>query len=407
MWRAHSAAIDRPDSGHAQRSARRYAVDCHGSRRPRSTGGHKDVLEQVRKAGLVKVRVDNELYDIEQVPELAVRKKHTIDAIVDKIIVRPGSTTRLADSVRLALSLANGLVTISSVSAEQAKASVDSGQQADWHERLFSTLYACANCGVSYEELEPRTFSFNSPYGACPTCQGMGTQPQFDPESIVVDWERSPSDGAILPWQTSPAKTKRALRGVFEKLLSDVGGEWDKPLSSLKAPARKQLINGSSKGEGGGRGIIGHLQQLFDTATAKEDSSTLEWLDNYRQALPCPDCGGSRLRREAMSVTVDDLNIYQLCCKSVTEVRAWLDGFVPDVGQAPIVAPIVKPIRHRLEFLDKVGLGYLTLERGVIRSAAESFSACAWPPVSAVVWLAFVMCWMNHRSACISATMIV
>ena len=327
-------------------------------------GGHKDVLEQVRKAGLVKVRVDNELYDIEQVPELAVRKKHTIDAIVDKIIVRPGSTTRLADSVRLALSLANGLVTISSVSAEQAKASVESGQQADWHERLFSTLYACANCGVSYEELEPRTFSFNSPYGACPTCQGMGTQPQFDPESIVVDWDRSPSDGGLLPWQTAPTKTKRALRGVFEKLLGDAGSTWDKPLSSLKTTARKQLINGTAKGEGSSGGIVGHLQQLFDTATAKEDASTLEWLENYRQALACPDCGGSRLRREAMSVTVDGLNIYQLCCKSVTDVRAWLDGFVPNAAQAPIVTPIVKPIRHRLEFLDKVGLGYLTLERG-------------------------------------------
>ncbi len=327
-------------------------------------GGHKDVLEQIRKAGLVKVRVDDELYDVEQVPELAVRKKHTIDAIVDKIIVRPGSTSRLADSVRLALSLAGGLVTVSSTSAEQAKAAAASGQEAQWHERLFSTLYACAKCGVSYEELEPRTFSFNSPYGACPTCQGMGTQPQFDPESIVVDWDRSPSDGALLPWQTAPAKTKRSLRGLFEKLLHDVGGAWDKPLSVLKAAARKQLVSGSTKGDAGGRGIIGQLQHLYDAALSREDASTLDWLESFRQALPCPDCGGSRLRREALSVTVDGLNIFQLCSQSVIDIRAWLEAYRPDVGHEPIVTPILKPIRHRLEFLDKVGLGYLTLERG-------------------------------------------
>ena len=327
-------------------------------------GGHKDVLEQVRKAGLVKVRVDGEEFDIEQVPELAVRKKHTIDAVVDKIIVRPGSATRLADSLRLALSLAGGLVTVSSVSAEQVKAATEMGKDADWQERLFSTLYSCVNCGVSYEEIEPRTFSFNSPYGACPTCQGMGTQPQFDPESIVVDWDRSPSEGALLPWQTAPAKAKRSLRGVLEKLLHDVGASWDEPLSQLKTAARKELISGSSKGAGKGGGIIGHLQQLFDTATAREQSTTIDWLANYRQALPCPDCHGSRLRREAMSVTVDEHNIFQLCSKSVAELRVWLDGYLPDAGRAPIVAPIAKPIRHRLEFLDKVGLGYLTLERG-------------------------------------------
>ncbi len=271
-------------------------------------GGHKDVLEQVRKAGLVKVRVDEQLYDIEQVPELAVRKKHTIDAIVDKIIIRPGSMTRMADSLRLALSLAGGLVTVSTVSAEDAKASTEGGQQANWDERLFSTLYACANCGISYEEVEPRTFSFNSPYGACPACQGMGTQPQFDPESIIVDWDRSPADGGLLPWQTAPTKMKRALRGVFEKLLNDVDANWDAPLSKLKAAARRQLISGAGKGESGGRGIIGHLQHLFTTAADKEDTATLEWLENYRQALPCLTvtarvCVGKPCRSRSMVTT--------------------------------------------------------------------------------------------------------
>lgn len=138
----------------------------------------------------------------------------------------------------------------------------------------------------------------------------------------------------------------------------------DQSLSSLKAAARKQLLSGAGKGATASAGIIGHLQQLFDTAMAREDTAALDWLENFRQALPCQDCGGSRLRREAMSVTVAEHNIYQLCCKSVSEVRIWLDAYQPDASRAPIVEPIIKPIRHRLEFLDKVGLGYLTLERG-------------------------------------------
>lgn len=346
-------------------------------------GGHRDVLDNVRKAGLVKVRVDGQMCDIENVPELAVRKKHAIDAIVDKIVIRENSSSRLADSIRLALSLADGLVSVSSLlsSTDDVLRSADEA----WEERLFSTRYACAHCGVSYEELEPRTFSFNSPYGACPDCHGMGTQPQFDQESFVIDWDRAPAKGAILPWASAPTKIKRSLRSTLEKLLADVGAEWDQPLSLLKPTARRRLLIGDKptgkpiakatplwQSDSAGRsanastagGILAQLVALFDAATTREDNVVLEWLESFRQALPCPACNGSRLRREALSVTVDGHNIFGLCSKSVSEALVWLDNYRPNPAQSQVAAPILKPINHRLNFLVKVGLGYLTLERG-------------------------------------------
>ena len=314
-------------------------------------GGHRDVFTAIRKAGLLKARVDGQLFDIESVPELAVRKKHSIEAVVDKIIIREGSSTRLADSIRLALTLADGLVSVSTLNSDAVK---QEGDAHNWDERLFSTRYACANCGVSYEELEPRTFSFNSPYGACAACQGMGTQPQFDAESIVVDWQRAPAQGAVLPWLTAPAKVKRGLRKTVETLLAEFGGDWDQPLSILKPTMRRKLL----------QGLIEDLKSLLSTAEAREDQTLTDWLSAFRQSLPCPTCEGSRLRREALSVTVDQHNIHEICSKSVHEALIWMEGYRPDANQLQIAQPILKPMLHRLRFLAKVGVGYLTLARG-------------------------------------------
>ncbi|MGN6137110.1 MAG: excinuclease ABC subunit UvrA [Aureliella sp.] len=314
-------------------------------------GGHRDVFIAIRKAGLLKVRVDGTLYDIEAVPELAVRKKHSIEAVVDKIVLREGSSSRLAESIRLALRLADGLV---SVSAQSGSAAGSESAKGVWDERLFSTQYACANCGVSYEELEPRTFSFNSPYGACPVCQGMGTQLQFDPDGLIADWQKSPAKGAIAPWQTAPAKLKRQLRAALEPALEEAGGQWDEPLSKLKAAARRKLVGL----------LVDQLSSILAVAEAREDESMLEWLAGFRLALPCPACQGSRLRPEALSVTVDGHNIHQLCSKSVQEALVWMEGYRPEAANLRVAEPILKPILHRLRFLDKVGVGYLTLERG-------------------------------------------
>ena len=163
-------------------------------------GAHRDELQQVRKAGLVRVRVDGELYEIDSVPELEVRKNHTIEAIVDKLVIRAGVSERLAASLQVALRLGNGLVSISYQPDTLERAHDD-----HWKEEQFSTKYACSNCGVSYEEVEPRTFSFNSPYGACPTCEGVGALQQFDPAMLVPDWNISAADGAFAVWSAADA----------------------------------------------------------------------------------------------------------------------------------------------------------------------------------------------------------
>ncbi|MCI0358868.1 MAG: hypothetical protein L0211_10350, partial [Planctomycetaceae bacterium] len=166
-------------------------------------GQHQEVFDAIRKAGQVRVRVNGTVYDLDAAGPLDGRKAHTIEAIVDRIIIRPGSRSRLAESIQLAVKQSEGIVVacyLDPASEEKAKAA-GNGSEKFWTDRLFSTLYACPNCQISIEEIEPRTFSFNSPYGACPRCEGLGHRLQFDPELVVPDMSRSVADGAIAPWR--------------------------------------------------------------------------------------------------------------------------------------------------------------------------------------------------------------
>ncbi len=310
-------------------------------------GAHRDELNAIRKAGLVKVRVDGEQYEIENVPELEVRKNHTIEAIVDKLVIRAGVESRLAESLRVALRLADGLVSASYLDSS-------SGSEV-WHELLFSTKYACPNCGVNYAEVEPRTFSFNSPYGACPQCDGVGQQNQFDAELIVRDWSKSPAGGAIIPWTGAETAVKRRLRKPFEALLVSLGGAWDSPLSILKPAAQRKFTTG----------LIEQLTELYDRTT-EEDR---RWLEPYQQSLACPSCGGSRLRKEALAVRLGGKSIFEICSISISELEAWFAGLVFGPDQQLVATPILSDVLHRVRFLNKVGLGYLTLSR-----AADSLS---------------------------------
>jgi len=310
-------------------------------------GGHRDALNAIRKAGLVKVRVDGEQYEIENVPELEVRKNHTVEAIVDKLVIRPGVEARLTDSLQVALRLADGLV---SASYLEPSAGSDT-----WTEVLFSTKYACPNCGVSYAEVEPRTFSFNSPYGACPECDGVGRQNQFDADLIVRDWSKSPASGAILPWSAAETTLKRRLRKRFEELVVAHGGQWDEPLAIMK-PATQRKFSSA---------LVTLLSELCE-ALPEDDR---KWLEPYQQALACPGCGGSRLRKEALAIRLAGKSIFEICSISISELESWFTSleFRPD--QQLVAAPILSDVQHRLQFLNKVGLGYLTLSR-----AADSLS---------------------------------
>ncbi|WP_237607391.1 excinuclease ABC subunit UvrA [Roseimaritima sediminicola] len=310
-------------------------------------GKHEDVFQEIRKAGLVRVRVDGELYPIEEVPALAPRRNHTIEAVVDRIVMREEVRGRLDDSVRLALRFGDGLV----VAVTQQPG------QSEWHERLISSAYACPDCGISYPELEPRTFSFNSPYGACPRCDGMGVLEGFDPKRII-DFNRSPDEGALLAYTSATKAVVRKMRSAVEPFLKSLGWDWSRSLKKLKAAERTRLLHGDD--EAGFAGLMGLLEQEWQTTRSERRAEELEWL---QAAVTCPDCHGGRLRAEALSVTVGDTNIAQLTAMPISAAVKWFEDLRLDQTSERIAKPIREEVGKRLRFLELVGVQYLSLDR--------------------------------------------
>ena len=228
-------------------------------------GQHKDVLEAVRKAGFVRVRVDGEVYDLDQVPELVRQRNHDIEAVVDRVLVREGIRARLAESIRLAVKYGEGVVLVTFLD-QSAGAEV-------WRDQLFSTQYACPHCRISYEELEPRTFSFNSPHGACPACDGLGQRVEFDPELVVPDRELSLAAGAVVPWRGSTAAQQKRYRALLRPLLSALKLRWDTPLSRLHDTAWQRLLREDSSEQ---PGLLSVLEQEFESTT--HDAFAIGWI---------------------------------------------------------------------------------------------------------------------------------
>jgi len=318
-------------------------------------GQHKDVLSAVRKAGFVRVRIDGQIVDVEHPPELVRQKTHHIEAVVDRVVIRESVRNRLAESINLAIRHGDGLV----LATYEEKTPAES----IWHDELFSTQYACPNCKISYEELEPRTFSFNSPYGACPECEGLGAREAFDPELVVPDAELSLSAGAIVPWKGATATTLRKLKSQLREFTSKAGLRWNTPLSNLKPKAYRQLLDGDGKQFAG---VLAMLEKEFDATTS---DTKRQRLATFRGKIVCAQCGGSRLRAEARSVQIGDRAIHEITAMTVAEAGAFFDRLEfdtvtwIDTDDRPIAQPITSEIGTRLAFLNKVGLDYLTLDR--------------------------------------------
>lgn len=202
-------------------------------------GEHKDALAAIRKAGFLRARINGQVVDLDESPELARQKVHHIDAVIDRVVIREGVRSRLAESIKQALKYGNGLV----VASYEKKA----GAKVAWHDVLFSTHFACPNCQISFEELEPRTFSFNSPYGACPECEGLGARVTFDPELVIPDAGFSLAAGAIAAWKGATAAAERKRRTQLGPLMTAAGFRWNTPLDQLKPKTRQQLLYGSGK----------------------------------------------------------------------------------------------------------------------------------------------------------------
>ncbi len=319
-------------------------------------GAHKEVFEGIRRAGLVRARVDGLVCDLEEVPNLVPQKLHHIDAVVDRIIIRPGIDSRLADSIRLAVQHGDGLMVIC-YHDEPAGDDAQAKESGTWRDEIFSTRYACPNCDVSYEELEPRTFSFNSPYGACPICGGLGSCEEFDPELVVPDRDLSLADGAIAPWKVLTPATLRKHQDSAESYLAAAKATAQTPLSEIPDHVLQELLYGDEKKF---LGILMMLEKEFATTTHR---ARLAKLEQFRGKVVCQSCAGTRLRREARSVRLAGKAIYEITRLSVDEARQFFGALSFDASRAPVGEPLVAEIGHRLEFLQKVGIGYLTLDR--------------------------------------------
>ena len=325
-------------------------------------GRHEKVLERARRAGYVRVRVDGNPYDLtEEEIELDKNIKHSIEIIVDRLVVREGMDRRLADSLENALELAEGLAQIQVVGGELIQ---------------FSQNFACPDCGISIPEIEPRSFSFNNPFGACPSCAGIGYKMEFDPELMIPDKNKSINDGAIavLGWQScmkDGSWTNATLVGFARKF----GFSLDTPWKDLPEKAKDILLNGSPeefeiqyKSQSSVSKVAYRItfEGLMENTYRRYKETGERMRQEYEQFMrisPCKVCGGKRLKKESLAVTVGGRNIYDVTCLSVRDLLSFVKDLELTPQQQMIGEQILKEIRSRVSFLSNVGLDYLSLSR--------------------------------------------
>ncbi len=324
-------------------------------------GEHAKVFEDAKRSGYVRARVDGSLYELDEEIKLEKNKKHSIEIIVDRLIIRPDIRQRLTDSVETAAKLSGGQVIVNLLREEK--------------DLSFSQNYACEDCGISMEELTPRMFSFNNPFGACPTCTGLGNQLKADPALMIQDGGKSILDGAIQASGWNNIRGDGISRMYFDALSKKYKFSLTEPWNSLSDEAKNIILYGT-KGEtlelhydqprGKGvlkqafEGICNNIERRYKET--QSDASRKE-LEELMSECPCPDCQGRRLRKESLAVTVGEKNIYEFTTLSVEDALIWMDGLTLTEQQMLIADRILKEIRSRLGFLKSVGLGYLTLAR--------------------------------------------
>jgi excinuclease ABC subunit A len=320
-------------------------------------GEYRKELKKLQSNGFVRVRIDGQMQELSESIELDKKKTHTIEVVVDRLVIKEGIKGRLADSLETALRLADGIVRVEVV---------DGGSQ------LFSEKHACVECGVSYPEITPRMFSFNNPYGACPDCSGLGTRMYFDPELVVPNPSLSLREGAIAPWESRMGFYYLQL---LEALSDHYRFDINTPFVRLPEKVQHALLYGSGEekvrfffDQGGRRhfyskvfeGVIPNLERRY----RETDSDMVrENLERYMNVMPCPTCNGARLRKESLFVRVGGKNISEVCALSILEAEDFFANLRLADKEAEIARRVLKEIRDRLSFLAHVGLDYLSLDR--------------------------------------------
>ena len=324
-------------------------------------GEHLKVFEDARRGGYARVRCDGILYDLTEQIALDKNRKHTIEVVIDRLVIREGLTRRLTDSVETAASLSGGLVQISCV---------DTGE-----ELSFSQNYACEDCGVSMPELSPRMFSFNNPFGACPHCSGLGTQIAADPDMIIPDRSMSILGGGIQASGWNTVRDDSIARMYFEALAKKYRFSLTQPISELPEDGLHAILYGTGEEKltmyyerGNGRGTLeqpfeGILPNLERRMSQTQSDAMRKELETCMTMVPCPVCHGERLSETSRAVTVGGLRIHEFCALPVSDALQFVNELKPEGSAAVIAAPILKEIRARLGFLQSVGLQYLTLGR--------------------------------------------
>ena len=324
-------------------------------------GEHVKVLEQARKSGYMRVRIDGNLYELSEEIKLEKNIKHNIDIIVDRLVVKAGIENRLTDSIETVMSLSNGLMTVDVIGGEPVN---------------FSQSFSCPDCGISIDEVEPRSFSFNNPFGACPECFGLGYKMEFDEDLMIPDKSLSISQGAIvvMGWQSCTDKGS-FTRAILDALAEEYHFSLDTPFQDYPKEIHDISIYGtggnevkvrykSQRGEGiydvAFEGLIENVNRRYKETFSEASKAEYE---TYMRITPCPACKGQRLKKESLAVTVGGLNIYQATNMSIVKFKEFMDGLTLTPMQQTIGASILKEIKARISFLIDVGLDYLSLSR--------------------------------------------
>ncbi|MBV9573863.1 MAG: excinuclease ABC subunit A, partial [Acidobacteriales bacterium] len=305
-------------------------------------GEFKKEIEKLVQHGFTRARIDGELLNLEDDIPLDKRKNHTIEVVIDRLLVKPGIEHRLEMSVELAMKLAGGLVQVAVVGGE---------------EHLYSARLACPDCGISVPQPEPRSFSFNSAYGACPECHGLGSRYEFDPARVIADWSKPLLEGGL-----GPGSASQSLIQMLNAVAAAHGISLSTPFEQFPPKIQNLLLYGEAgkSGKSGFRGVMGYLTRALEESTSE---GYREWLLEFMSATECPACHGKRLRPESLAVKVNGFSIADFTSLPVSRSLA-LAKKIKLVGREEIIAGrIVQEISERLQFLDAVGLGYISLER--------------------------------------------
>ncbi len=324
-------------------------------------GEHVKVFDKAKKGGFVRVVVDGSMYDLSEEIKLEKNKKHNIEIVVDRLVVREGVEKRMSESIETVLSLSGGLLVVDVIGAEPIN---------------FSQSFSCPDCGISVDEIEPRSFSFNNPFGACPVCHGIGYKMEFAPELIIPDWSLSIDQGAIaVPGWQSVTDSKSYTRCTMNALAKEYNFDLDTPFEQYSDEVRDIILHGTrgkkvevhyegQRGKGVYRvefeGLIQNLERRYRESGS--DGLKQEY-ETFMRITPCHECGGRRLKPEALAVTVGDKNISELCDYSISDLKQFVDGLQLTAMQMQIGRLIIKEIKSRLGFLVDVGLDYLSLSR--------------------------------------------